>query len=234
MRVDLVGRHHDGLGRPRKWEVLPEDSAASAARISGSREPPPHRKMRPGRRSPSDELFHDQLDAGCPDADVVGDDPGDVIGMLDRDATRVVHLERLGPRKGQVEPIGDALGERAAPEREHPRALDPALAHERHVRRPATDVDEERAGLADLVLTEDPGNGVRLGDDLQELEIELRGDALQGAEMNQRRERVEDPDLDVPTLEPDGIGQRVPVDRRAGHGGVDEPHVDVRADPSPR
>ena len=45
--------------------------------------------------------------------------------------------------------------------------------------------------------------------------------------MDQRREGVEDPDLDVATLEADRVGQRVAVDRGAGDRGVDEPDVDV-------
>ena len=46
--------------------------------------------------------------------------------------------------------------------------------------------------------------------------------------MDERGERVEDPDLDVATLEADRVRQRVAVDRRAGHRRVDEPDVDVR------
>ena len=89
-------------------------------------------------------------------------------------------------------------------------------------------------GLADLVVAEDAGDGVRLGDDLEQLEVELARDALQGAEVDQRRERVEDPDLDVAALEPDRVRQRVAVDRGAGDRGVDEPDVDVRQARSPR
>ena len=89
-------------------------------------------------------------------------------------------------------------------------------------------------GLADLVAAEDARDGVRLGDDLEQLEVELRRDALERAEVDERRERVEDPDLDVATLEADRVGQRVAVDRGAGHRGVDEPDVDVRQARSPR
>ena len=81
--------------------------------------------------------------------------------------------------------------------------------------------------LADLLAAEHAGDGVRLGDDLEQLQVELRGDALQRPEVDERRERVEDPDLDVAALEPDRVGERVAVDGRAGHGGVDEPDVDV-------
>ena len=119
-------------------------------------------------------------------------------------------------------------------EREHPRALDAALADQRDVRRPAADVDEQRAGLADLVAAEDARDGIRLGDDLEQLEVELAGDALEGPEVDQRRERVEDPDLDVAALEADRVRQRVAVDRRAGDGGMDEPDVDLGQARSPR
>ena len=46
--------------------------------------------------------------------------------------------------------------------------------------------------------------------------------------MDQRRERVEDPDLDVAALEADRVRQRVAVDRGPGDGRVHEPDVDVR------
>ena len=148
--------------------------------------------------------------------------------MLDRDPAGVVDLERLGPRERQVEAIGEALGERPAPEREHPGPLDAALADERDVRGPAADVDEERACLADLVAAEDPRDRVRLGDDLEQLEVQLRCHALERTEVDERSERVEDPDLDVAALEADRVGQRVAVDRGAGDRGMDEPDVDVR------
>ena len=45
--------------------------------------------------------------------------------------------------------------------------------------------------------------------------------------MDERRERVEDPDLDVAALEADRVGERVAVDRGAGDRRVDEPDVDV-------
>ncbi len=124
-------------------------------------------------------------------------------------------MSGLGPRERQVEPVGQALGERPTAEREHPGALDAALADERDVRRPAADVDEQRAGLPDVVAAQDPGDRVRLGHDLEQLEVELRCDALQRAEMDERRERVEDADLDVAALEPDRVGQGVAVDRGA-------------------
>ena len=158
----------------------------------------------------------------------------DLVALLDGEAPGVVDLERLGPRERQVEPVGEALRERPTAEREHPGALDPALADERHVGRAAADVDEQRAGLADLLGAEDPRDRVRLGDDLQQLEVELRGDALERPEVDERRERVEDPDLHVAALEPDRVRERVAVDRRPDDRRVDEPDVDVRQAGLPR
>ena len=46
--------------------------------------------------------------------------------------------------------------------------------------------------------------------------------------MDERGERVEDPDLHVAALEPDRVRERVAVDRRPDDRRVDEPDVDVR------
>ena len=94
--------------------------------------------------------------------------------------------------------------------------LDPTLADECHVRGPATHVHEERTGLADLVGAEDAGDGVRLGDDLQQLQVQLTRDRLKRAQVNEWSEGVEDPDLDVSALEPDRVGQGVAVDLGPG------------------
>ncbi len=110
----------------------------------------------------------------------------------------------------------------------------PPCADEGDVGRPAADVDEERAGLPDLLGAEDPGDRVRLGDDLEQLEVELAGHALERAEVDERRERVEDADLHVAALEADRVGHRVAVDAGRGDRGVDEPDVDVGQARSPR
>ena len=52
--------------------------------------------------------------------------------------------------------------------------------------------------------------------------------------MDERGEGIEDPDLDVPALEADGIGQGIAVDRGADDRGMDEPDVDVRQPGLPR
>ena len=59
----------------------------------------------------------------------------------------MVDLDRFGPGKGQVQPIGQALGEGTPSEREHPGPLDPTLADEGDVRCPSTHIDEQRAGV---------------------------------------------------------------------------------------
>ena len=159
---------------------------------------------------------------------------GDLVVLLHGEAAGVVHLQRLGPRERQVQAVGQRLREGAPGEGEHPGALDPARADERDVGRPAADVDEERARLADLLAADDPGDGVRLGDDLQELEVELGGHALERAEVDERGEGVEDPDPHVAALEADRVGDRVAVDARRRHRRVDQAHVDVRQARSPR
>ena len=148
--------------------------------------------------------------------------------MLDLQPAGVVDLERFRARERQIQSVGEALGEGASAEREHPRPLDPALADQRDVGRPAADIDEQRARLADVVAAEDARHGIRFGHDLEQLEVELRRDALERPEVDERRERVEDPDLDVAALEADRVRQRVAVDRGARHRGMDQPDVDVR------
>src|SRR4029079_19325133 len=180
------------------------------------------------------ELLHDELDAGRPDLDVLADDRRDLVMAIDRQAAGVVDLCGLGARERQLQSVREALRERPAAEGEHARALNAALPDERNVRRPAADVDEERARLADLVRAEDTGDGVRLGDDLEQLQVQLRGHRLERAEMNERREGVEDPDLDVAALEADRAPQRVAVDRRGDDRRVDEPDIDVRQAGLPR
>ena len=54
------------------------------------------------------ELLHHELDARRPDLDVVADDPGDLVALVDRQAARVVDLERFGARERQVQAVGDA------------------------------------------------------------------------------------------------------------------------------
>ena len=153
---------------------------------------------------------------------------------LDIEAARVVDLERLRAWERQIHPIRDRLREGATAEREHPCPFDAALSNESDVGRPAADVDEQRARLADLVVAQHARHGIRLGDDLEQLEVELGRYALERPEMDQWRERVEDPDLDVATLEADRVRQGVAVDRGRRHRRVDEADVDVRQARSPK
>ena len=159
----------------------------------------------------------------------------DLVVSLDGDAARVVDLERLGSRERQVEPVGEGLRERPAAEGEHARPLDAALPDERDVGRAAADVDEQRAGLPDLVATRGTRatayGSATISSSSRSSWLATR---LQRAEVHERRERVEDADLHVAALEPDRVGDRVAVDRGAGHGRVHEPDVDVGQARSPR
>ena len=148
-------------------------SAASASRISGSRDPPPQTWIRDGSISPA---ASSSITSSTPAAQTATSSrtiSATSSRSVDGQPARVVHLQRLGAREREVEPVGDRLRERAPAEREHPRALDPALPDERDVGRPAADVDEQGAGLAHVVRAQHPGDRVRLGDDLEQLEVEL-------------------------------------------------------------
>jgi len=136
-------------------------------------------------------VVRDGAPVDVPIHDVVRDDPRDRCALRRlAEPSRVVHLQGLGPRERELHAIRDRLREGAAAEREHPRPLDPAGAHERHVGRPAAHVDEERARGLGLVGSQDPCHRVRLGHDLEELEVERGRDALECAEVDERGERV--------------------------------------------
>ena len=106
--LDLVGRHHDDLRRPGEREALPEPLGRE--RFADLRQPrAAAAEVDPARQQvAAAQLLHDELDAGRPDLDVVGDDLGDLVASLDVEAAGVVDLRRLGPRERQVEPIGEA------------------------------------------------------------------------------------------------------------------------------
>ena len=209
-------------------------SAASASWISGSRDPPPQMWMRDGSISPA---ASSSITSSTPAAHTAASSrtiSATSSRPLHGQPAGVVHLERLRARERQVEPVRDRLRERPSAEREHPRPLDAALPDQRDVRRAAADVDEQGARLAHVLRAQHPGDRVRLGDDLEQLEVELARDRLQRAQVHERRERVEDADLDVAALEADRVGEPVAVDRRADDRAVDEPDVDVRQARSPR
>ena len=77
-------------------------------------------------------------------------------------------------------------------------------------------------------LRQDARHGIRLGHDLEQLQLQLLGHGLERAEVNERREGVEDADPDVAALEADRVRDRVAVDLGAGDGRVDQPHVHLR------
>src|SRR5206468_1523024 len=140
----------------------------------------------------------------------------DLLAVLVTEPARDVDLQHFRAREGEIEALGDRLREGPPAEGEHPGRLDAAAAHERDVGRAAPDVDEEAAGLNDPIAAQAARDGVRLGDDGQELQVELRCDALERADVDQQGEGAEDAELEVATLESDRIGDRVAVDARAG------------------
>ena len=135
-------------------------------------------------------------------------------------------LRRLGLGERHAQALGQALGEGPPAQREHLGAGDAAAAHERHVRRPAADVDEDRAGVPELARIEAGGHRVRLRDHAEQLEVEGVGNGLERAEVDHRREGVEQMHLDLGAGEADRVADRVPVDRHLDDGGVHEPHVE--------
>src|SRR5215212_7659982 len=173
------------------------------------------------------EFLEHQLYPGSPNGDIFADDEVDFAALLDRSALRKVDLDFLRPPEREIEPIGQRLCEGATAKRKHACRVDAALAHQRYVGRPATDVDEQRARLADLLLVETARHGIRLGDYSEQLQVELARHALQRAEVDQRRERIERAEADVAALETDGVSYRVSVDGRARHRRVHQPDVDV-------
>src|SRR6202011_3113606 len=107
-------------------------------------------------------------------------------------------------------------GEGAAAKVEHPCPLDPAIPHQGDVGGPAADVDEDAAGLVDLVDGARPGDRVGLRHRSHKLQVELDDHRLDGPDVGQRREGVEDRDVEVVALEAEWVGDGVAVDPHAG------------------
>ena len=63
---------------------------------------------------------------------------------------RGCQLQRLGACEREAEALGQALGEGPSAERQHLRAGDPAMPHQRNVGGATADVDEHRPGIAQL------------------------------------------------------------------------------------
>ena len=135
-------------------------------------------------------------------------------------------LGRLGIGEREAEALRQALREGAAAEREHLRAADAPAAHERDVGRPAADVDEDRAAVAELARIQARGHGIRLGDHAEQVERQRVGDRLERPEVDHRREGVEQVQLDLGAGEADGVADRIAVDLHLDDRRVDEAHVE--------
>src|SRR5207237_10251803 len=116
----------------------------------------------------------------------------------------------------------EPAGERTPTEVEHARALDSAVADERHVGGAATDVDEDPALGPDLRIGARPSECVRLGDRGGKLQVELPDHRLDGIDVRHWGEGVEDGDLQVLAREADGVSDRVAVDPNVGDRRVHE------------
>src|SRR5713101_8139998 len=80
---------------------------------------------------------------------------------------------------------------------EHARALDAAVADQRHVRRATTDIDEDAALRPGFLARACSGEGVWLSDGAGQLEVELTHNRVDGVDVRHRREGVEHGDLEV-------------------------------------
>jgi len=127
-------------------------------------------------------------------------------------ALGVPELDRLGVRERDPEARCEFLGEDPTANRKHPGGFDAAVAHEGDVRSATTDVDEDAPGIVDLVGRRATRHRVRLGHGCHQLQVQLRGDGLKGADVRQRREGVEDGDDHLLSLESERIADGEPVD----------------------
>ena len=142
----------------------------------------------PGQHARLRELLEHQLHPRCPNGYVLANDPLNFVALLDGDSLGEVDLDLLGAREGQLQAIGERLGEGPPAEREHARALDATRPHESNVGGAATDVDEQPAGLLDLLVVHAARDGVGLGDDGHEVEVEHARHGLQRAQVDERRD----------------------------------------------
>src|SRR5437870_870832 len=85
----------------------------------------------------------------------------------------MAELAGLGFLVAQPEGQSEPAGERTPAEVEHARALDSAVADERHVGGAAADVDEDPSLGPDLLVGACPRERVRLGDRGRKLQVEL-------------------------------------------------------------
>ena len=137
-------------------------------------------------------------------------------------------LDRLGIVERDPEARGQLLGKNAPSEGKHPGPLDATVSNQRDIGRAAADVDKDPAEVVDLVGGGAARHRVRFRDGCDQLQVELRSDRLQRADVGQRRKGVEDSDHHLLALEVDRVVHGETVDAHAGDGGVDQLDVDVR------
>ena len=121
-------------------------------RTCGRSAPPPHRRTRPGSRSPPREVTDHQLDPVAPGPRILEQRlaPPPAVDVGPRRASRAPppRTRRPGARRGPCVKARPPSASIFVP-------ADAAAAHECHIGRPAADVDEHRASVAEL--SRDPG-----------------------------------------------------------------------------
>src|SRR6266567_2986363 len=178
------------------------------------------------------ELLEADRESLQQDLRIGAEELGDLAVLLGREESlRVAQLAGLGLLVAEAERERQAARERAAAEVEHPRALDPAVADERHVRGPAADVDEDPALGPRLLACAGARERIRLGNCGRKLEVELANHGVDGVDVGHGRERVEDGDLEVPACESHRVGDRIAVDPDVRDRGMDQAGFELAVAP---
>src|SRR5215472_1964103 len=193
----------------------PRQQAAAAANVDVS-----WQNLPPGKLAQAEgEALKEHLDVGLKKL------AHRVLLIGRQQALRVTELPCLGFVVAQPQLRRQPPGESLAAEAEHSRPLHPASAEQRHVRSPASDVDEYATQLPGLVPRTRASQRIRLGYRTRDLEIELSGQDLQPRDLRHRRERIEHRDLQVAALEADGVGDGIAVDADLGDRRMDQPDL---------
>ena len=94
-------------------------------------------------------------------------------------------------------------------------------------RPPTADVDVDAPEFVHIFGGAAAGERVGLGHGRHQLQVQLLGDGLEGPDVGERGERVEDGDLQDLTLEVERVGHRIAVDVHRGDAAVDKLDVDL-------
>src|SRR5207244_2441196 len=106
-------------------------------------------------------------------------------------AGAVGYFHFFGFFKAHVGHLSDALGEGAAADGKHFGALHSPVIHERDVGGTAADVDEDGGKFGRILAAHRFGDGEGLGRDINEVQIQVAGHGLEGAEVHHGGEGVE-------------------------------------------